>query len=155
VRWSKNCRKAMSSTSSSSMAASDCSEPADNGVGSYAPTLGLHIHLSNGTSEDHIFGADQQSNEEAYNSLLTPKPQANYESYDNNSFPFGVSRPVSKLDSSELAMHLRDDKLLDVAGANIVDRSLPFMSPSPLNEGDSLTEENVGKLERQGPQGSA
>ncbi|KAI8626713.1 hypothetical protein F5Y19DRAFT_478198 [Xylariaceae sp. FL1651] len=149
VRWSRNRRKPISGTSSAHIPASDCSESIDYCVSSEIPSLGLQADV-----DDSIPIETKDGNEDAYNSLPTPRPLAKNGSYDNNSFPFGVSQLARQLDPNELAMHLRDDKLLDAAGANVVAKPSPFPSPNVLHEGDSLTEENVERLEKEASRAS-
>ncbi|KAI0158235.1 hypothetical protein GGR57DRAFT_40244 [Xylariaceae sp. FL1272] len=152
VRWSKSSRKNMS-TISSHAPASECSESADYCGSPDIPTLRLHsedkerLHMSDPST-------DQQYSEDLRTAnLLTPRPLVKSSPNDINSFPFGVTQSTRQLDSNELATQLRDDKLLDAAGVGT--ESVP-PPPNALNEGDSLTKENVArfeKLDRQNSQG--
>jgi hypothetical protein len=79
-------------------------------------------------------------------SLPTPKPLTRNGSHqDGGGYPFSISQTVRQLDTNELAAQLRSDKLIDAAGGTAPPKPVG-LTVAP--EGDSLTEENVGKLER-------
>ncbi|RYP44436.1 hypothetical protein DL768_009108 [Monosporascus sp. mg162] len=84
--------------------------------------------------------------------VLTPKGLARSSSHDmgfQDTDPFNpYPQPGRQLfDSNEIAIQLRDDKLMDAAENNSATK--PMQIPLPP-EGDSLTEENVEKLKREG-----
>ncbi|KAI1258406.1 hypothetical protein F5Y18DRAFT_444842 [Xylariaceae sp. FL1019] len=152
VRWSKSSRKNMSSISSHAPA-SECSESADYCGSPDIPTLGL-----NAEEKERLPVPDPSTDQQNFEdlgtaNLLTPRPLVKSSPNDINSFPFGVTQTTRQLDSNELATQLRDDKLLGAASGGAVSAPPP---PHALNEGDSLTKENVErfeKLDRQNSQG--
>ncbi|RYP06163.1 hypothetical protein DL765_009609 [Monosporascus sp. GIB2] len=82
----------------------------------------------------------------------TPKGPTRTSSYDMGSHdmdPFNPYRQPGRqlFDSNEIAIQLRDDKLMDAAENNSATKPMPIPLPP---EGDSLTEENVEKLKREG-----
>ncbi|KAI1077329.1 hypothetical protein F5B20DRAFT_270989 [Whalleya microplaca] len=146
VRWSRFRRKvASSATPSLHHSMSDCSDSAGHCISSDIPVPGGTPDIMAQTPERSTFG-DWGHSEDDRGNLLTPKPLARNASNEMNTFPFGISQPARQLDSDELAMHLRDDKLMDAASNN---HSTKPMSHS-VTEGDSLTEENVERLEKEG-----
>lgn len=156
VRWSKSRRKADSvSSSSANQSVSDCSESPDQCVSADIPTpatFGFASGYNPRTLNEVSAPSDPDGMEEdERTNLLTPRPVTSRKgSHEMNPFPFGVSQPARKLDSDELAMQLRDDKLIDAADvSNGGTSSKPSISHS-LSEGDSLTEENIQKLDQGG-----
>ncbi|KAI1105621.1 hypothetical protein F4804DRAFT_341087 [Jackrogersella minutella] len=156
VRWSKSRRKVDSiSSSSAHHSVSDCSEVADQCVSTNIPTPGTFGFTSiynPPTPSDTSPRLDAESpGEEERMNLPTPRPITTRKgSHELNTFPFGISQPARKLDSDELAMQLRDDKLIDAADSR--NSKNPSKSPlsHPIPEGDSLTEENVQRLSKRG-----
>ncbi|KAI1138074.1 hypothetical protein F5Y05DRAFT_404367 [Hypoxylon sp. FL0543] len=159
VRWTKSRRKADSiSSSSANQSVSDCSESMDRCVGADIPTpasFGFSSGYHPKTPEERSTrGEADGSCDEDRTNLLTPRPVTSRMGSQENTFAFGKSQPSRQLDSDELAMQLRDDKLIDAAdGSNAKNASKPSISHT-LSEGDSLTEENVQKLEQVGAKGS-
>ncbi|KAI1772086.1 hypothetical protein F4818DRAFT_427597 [Hypoxylon cercidicola] len=159
VRWSR-CRRKVASISSSSAnhSVSDCSESAEHCVSADIPnpvTYGFTaLNQNPKTPEEHSSQGDPDSEREDRGSLLTPRPITTRKGSHESTFPFGISQPSRQLNSDELAMQLRDDKLIDAA-----EDSKNMVKPAPLShthsEGDSLTEENVQKLEQAGARGSS
>ncbi|KAK8058777.1 ethylene receptor [Apiospora phragmitis] len=150
VRWSKRGRRPTPVKNDSQLSVSNCSEEGDNCVSVNIPRFGLDdADADTATPDERSSAAELDTSEEERLNLLTPKPLTRNGSHDVTTFPFGnmnnISVPQSsrQLDPAELAMQLRDDKLLDAAGG----KTLPLASPLP--EGDSLTEENIGKLENE------
>lgn len=160
VRWSKSRRKVESmSSSSADLSTSDCSDSAGGCISADIPTPATYGFSSQNpkTPEEHPEHGDLDGAEEDdRTNLLTPRPiNARTGSHETNTFPFGISKPSRQLNSDELAMQLRDDKLIDAAddsnGKNTAGQ--PPISHS-FPEGDSLTEENVQKLEKVGARSS-
>ncbi|KAI1497667.1 hypothetical protein F5X99DRAFT_421220 [Biscogniauxia marginata] len=148
VRWSKTRRrKTVSSTPSAAMSTSDCSDLAERCASVGIPKIGLALDL---TPEQHSIKGEFDRQDDDRTNLLTPKPLARNGSHETNTFPFGFTQAARQLDSNELAMHLRDDKLMDAASTNSVTKPVSHTLQSSLHEGDSLTEENVEKLKKQG-----
>ncbi|KAH9893074.1 hypothetical protein F4778DRAFT_309004 [Xylariomycetidae sp. FL2044] len=160
VRWSKTRRKPGAGEVSTTRS-SDCSESADHCVSSDIPTFGLALDLNAGMTDEGSSTTGSgwnrgQVQEGGYNSLLTPRPliQRNG-SHELNPFALGVAggQSARQLDSNELAMQLRDDKLMDAATEHTVRSRPPMMPhhslPTVLQEGDSLTEENVERFKKE------
>lgn len=152
VRWSRSRRKAASiSSSSANQSVSDCSESADHCVSADIPnpaTYGFTALSRNPkTPDEHSsLGDSDREREDDRSNLLTPRPVATRKGSHESTFPFGISKPSRQLDSDELAMQLRDDKLIDAAeDSKNTAKSTPMSHTH--SEGDSLTEENVQKLE--------
>ncbi|KAI1655311.1 hypothetical protein F4813DRAFT_391733 [Daldinia decipiens] len=160
VRWSKSRRKVeLLSSSSADLSTSDCSDSAGGCISADIPTLATYGFSSQNpkTPEEYPEHGDPDgAGEDDRTTLLTPRPiNARMGSHETNTFPFGISKPSRQLNSDELAMQLRDDKLIDAAddsnGKNTAGQ--PPISHS-FPEGDSLTEENVQKLEKVGARSS-
>ncbi|KAL7620854.1 hypothetical protein AAE478_009852 [Parahypoxylon ruwenzoriense] len=152
VRWTKARRKAASTPSASANhSISDCSEAADHCASAGLPILSRTVNCVPKTPEDARSTTLSDTGDDDRMNLLTPRPLSTRKgSHETNPFPFGISQPSRQLDSDELAMQLRDDKLIDAADGNNTVKSMPHALP----EGDSLTEENVQKLEQAGMRGS-
>ncbi|KAI0839279.1 hypothetical protein F5Y06DRAFT_286757 [Hypoxylon sp. FL0890] len=158
VRWTKSRRKADSiSSSAANQSVSDCSESMDRCISADAPTpatFGFTTSHNPKTPEEHSTRGEPDGFDEDRTNLLTPRPITSRNGSHESTFPFSISQPSRQLDSDELAMQLRDDKLIDAAdGSNAKNVSKPSISHT-LSEGDSLTEENVQKLEKVGAKGS-
>ncbi|XXH06072.1 hypothetical protein Hte_012517 [Hypoxylon texense] len=159
VRWSRSRRKASSiSSSSANQSVSDCSESADHCVSADIPTPATYglttLNRNPKTPEEHSSMDDTDGErEDERGNLLTPRPVTTRKGSHESTFPFGISKPARQLDSNELAMQLRDDKLIDAAeGSKNTVKSPPLTHTH--SEGDSLTEANVQKLEQAGARGS-
>jgi len=151
VRWSKTGRRPAPVKNDSQLSISDCSESGDNCVSVNIPRFALDDTDAETATPDErssIAAEIDRSDDDRYN-LLTPKPLTRNGSHDVTTFPFGnmnnhsISSPSQQLDNAELAMQLRDDKMLDAAGGDSLSLA------SPLSEGDSLTTENIEKLENE------
>ncbi|KAK8136856.1 hypothetical protein PG984_004796 [Apiospora sp. TS-2023a] len=151
VRWSKTGRRPAPVKNDSQLSISDCSESGDNCVSVNIPRFALDDTDAETATPDErssIAAEIDRSDDDRYN-LLTPKPLTRNGSHDVTTFPFGnmnnhpISSPSQQLDNAELAMQLRDDKMLDAAGGDSLSLA------SPLSEGDSLTTENIEKLEHE------
>ncbi|KAI1205639.1 uncharacterized protein F4807DRAFT_453901 [Annulohypoxylon truncatum] len=160
VRWSKSRRKLESiSSSSANQSVSDCSESADRCVSTGLPTLatfGFTSIYNPKTPSEHAPRRDLEgSPEDPLMNFPTPRPITSRKgSNEMNPFSFGISQPSRSLDSNELAMQLRDDKLIDAADSrNNKNPGKTSMSHS-FPEGDSLTEANVLLLEQTRMKGS-
>jgi hypothetical protein len=154
-RWTKLGRSTLGQDGTD-VSISDCSELGADCISSDIPSVdqGFKAMVDNIGNDLDGSGAigltdggarqadDEQRRVVSGGSLLTPKPLTRNASHELNTFPFGSlsTTPMTQLDSNELASQLRDDKLIDAAGAT------PSPLPTALTEGDSLTEENVGKL---------
>ncbi|KAI2604626.1 hypothetical protein GGR54DRAFT_621929 [Hypoxylon sp. NC1633] len=157
VRWSRSRRKVESISSSSvDQSETDCSESAGQCISvdiTTPTTFGFtttshHLRTAEDLSSLGDLGEDERTN------LLTPKPITTRKgSHEMNPFPFGMPQPARQLDNNELAMQLRDDKLIDAADGNHVKNAVKPPMTHSLSEGDSLTEENVQKLEQTGTRG--
>ncbi|KAI1404348.1 hypothetical protein F4819DRAFT_494859 [Hypoxylon fuscum] len=166
VRWSKSRRKAESASySSADHSVSDCSESAEHCVSADIPTPDAYgfatVNRNNPKTPEEerlsLYDADgtgEDEHEDERGNLLTPRPINPTRKESHEMFPFGVSKPARQLDSDELAMQLRDDKLIDAADAPAGHNNAKPPIPHALSEGDSLTEENVQKLEQAGARGS-
>lgn len=151
VRWSRSGRRPTPIKNNSQLSISDCSESGDNCVSVNIPRFGLDdTDAETATPDERSSVAELGQSDDDRLNLLTPKPLTRNGSHDVTTFPFerinshgAASQSSRTLDTAELAMQLRDDKLLDAAGGN----SLPLASP--LSEGDSLTAENIEKLENE------
>ncbi|KAI0020075.1 hypothetical protein F4780DRAFT_387090 [Xylariomycetidae sp. FL0641] len=148
LRWSSRTRRRRIPSSMSLDASTDCSDSAEQCLSSDIPRFGVDSTAE--TPEERSMSGDSGKQEEDMpGNLLTPRPLlARNSSQEAGSFPFGVTSSSRQLDTNELAMQLRDDKLLDAAGPNSTPKSTNLAIPSSLSEGDSLTEENMEKLER-------
>lgn len=159
VRWCKERRPPLApGTESTDISASSCSESAERCSSSERPVFGVDDTATETpegpSSSDH--GGGQTPEEQRLN-LPTPKPLTRNCSHDKNTFPPSYSQSTRELDSNELAIQLRDDKLMDAAESNVVVKptSAPFHHPQQQQpEGDELTEENVEKLEKVRPRES-
>ncbi|KAI1485311.1 hypothetical protein F5X96DRAFT_674757 [Biscogniauxia mediterranea] len=147
VRWSKTRRKIVSGAPSAAVSGSDCSDLAERCPSADIPKFGLALDI---TPEQRSIKGEYERQDEDRTNLLTPKPLVRNGSHDTSTFPFALSQSTRQLDSNELAMHLRDDKLMDAASTNSVAKPVSHALQSSLHEGDSLTEENVEKLKKQG-----
>lgn len=147
VKWSRIKRKTVSAPENNTdLSVSDCSETGEHCLSADIPTF---AHSDTDTEaatpserQDSGFHPDEFST-----SLLTPKPLTRNGSHEVTAYPFGNFSNASQggqsrqLDTNELAMQLRDDKLMGAAGG-------PDAPKHQMAEGDSLTEENVGKLKQ-------
>ncbi|KAI1768168.1 hypothetical protein GGR53DRAFT_479253 [Hypoxylon sp. FL1150] len=182
VRWSRSRRKAASIPSfSAHHSVSDCSESADQCVSAEIPTpasYGLSSLNRNPKTPEDLSSLDNESDCDLDDrgNLLTPRPINTRKGSHENTFPFGISQPARQLNSEELAMQLRDDKLIDAAersgggggsgsgsgsGSGNKNKNMMNMASKPPlphslshshsthSEGDSLTEENMQKLEQE------
>ncbi|KAK6201753.1 hypothetical protein LQW54_009412 [Pestalotiopsis sp. IQ-011] len=147
IKWSRSKRKSAStSDNTTDLSVSDCSETGEHCLSADIPTF-AHSDIDTEAATPNERPDSGFRPEEFSTSLLTPKPLTRNGSHDVNSYPFGPPSSSSQggqtrqLEPNELAMQLRDGKLLDAAGgADAPKHQLP--------EGDSLTEENVGKLKQ-------
>ncbi|ORY57135.1 uncharacterized protein BCR38DRAFT_354844 [Pseudomassariella vexata] len=150
VRWSQIRRRSTLSSDTTDPSVSDCSEAGEHCVSANIPTFGLDIDIGVETPEDRESVDAHNDNDDDLNNLLTPKPLTRNGSHETTTFPFGnfhaanTTATSRQLDSNELAMHLRDDKLLGAAGATVDSKPHPLQTS--LSEGDSLTEANIERL---------
>ncbi|KAH8682337.1 hypothetical protein BX600DRAFT_40919 [Xylariales sp. PMI_506] len=150
VRWSKAGRKSPSTFIGTESPIHDCSNPGSQCVD--IPVVGQDLESEVTTPNENLSADGLDCVNDERMSLLTPKPLSQSGSADLTGFPFGPFSTVntsqtSQLDTKELAMQLRDDKLLVAAGG--MARPEPLARSSSRSEGDSLTEENVEKLQKQ------
>ncbi|CAJ2500689.1 Uu.00g035420.m01.CDS01 [Anthostomella pinea] len=150
VRWGRMSRRQATSTPySTSAPLSDCSESVDHCVSNDIPSFGHALDVAAQTPEERSTAGDSDGQDEFPLNLLTPKPLLRTGSHEREAFPFGVAPSARQLDSNELAMQLRDDRLLDAAGApSSTAKPTNHTMQAALQEGDSLTEENVEKLDK-------
>jgi CheY-like chemotaxis protein len=149
VKWSRSRRKSPSASVSVDLSVSDCSEMGEHCLSADIPTF-AHADIDSEPPTPNEEPESGSKADESGNNLLTPKPLADNGLHEANTYPFGnfsvtgQGAQSRQLDTNELAMQLRDDKLLDAAGgADAQKHQLPVQ----LAEGDSLTEENVEKLQ--------
>ncbi|KAI1454811.1 hypothetical protein F4805DRAFT_469082 [Annulohypoxylon moriforme] len=159
VRWSRSRRKVDSiSSSSANQSVSDCSESADRCVSTGIPTpatFGFTSIYNPKTPSEHSPRREPEGSPEDLMNLPTPRPTTTRKgSNEMNPFSFGISQPSRSLDSNELAMQLRDDKLIDAADSRNNKNSGKTPMSHSFPEGDSLTEANVLLLEQTGMKGS-
>ncbi|KAI1334207.1 hypothetical protein F5Y15DRAFT_296230 [Xylariaceae sp. FL0016] len=157
LRWGRNRRRTMPGTPVGNLSVSDCSESTGHCLNSTIPGFGVLMDSRAQTPEDRPMediSDRQEHQDDGIGNLLTPRPLMRSGSHEMNSFPFGIAQSARQLDTNELAMQLRDDKLLDAAGASNATIPMTHTMQTTLQEGDSLTEENVEKLDRQRSSGS-
>ncbi|KAI0169957.1 hypothetical protein GGR52DRAFT_581161 [Hypoxylon sp. FL1284] len=161
VRWSRSRRNTASISSCANLSVSDCSESTDHCVSADIPRPATYSFTSLNpnpkTPEERLTFDDlDYDREDDPNSLLTPRPRpiTTRTGSHENTFPFGITQLSRQLNSDELAMQLRDDKLIDAAEGSKYTAKPPTMSHTHT-EGDSLTEENVQKLEQAEGRGTA
>lgn len=156
IKWSRTRRKSPTATDNADSSVSDCSETGEHCLSADIPTFGLsEINTKTAAPDERGVGIlDVTVADDAATSLLTPKPLTRSGSHELKSYPFGSFSNSSgghsrQLDPNELAMQLRDDKLIGAAGGS--DGSTHQL-PSPLSVhgGDSLTEENVERFKKEG-----
>lgn len=168
VRWCKERRPPPPSrTDSADLSASSCSGSAEQCSSSERPVFGADDTAtetpegpSSSNHEDAPTTSEEQQRPNLNLSLQTPKPLTRNCSHDKNTFPY-ASQSTRELDSNELAIQLRDDKLMDAADSSIVVKpttttTMPILPiPNPTQpEGDELTEANVEKLDKAVPRES-
>jgi CheY-like chemotaxis protein len=152
VRWG-NSRRAPQSFISSDYAASNCSETGEHCVSADIPTFGLTNTDVNTKApsklapREGVVRMDSDLTSDDHFDEQTPRPIERNGSHDVATFPFGsfsstTTTQTIQLDSNERAMQLRNEKLLGASGKqNGLSNALP--------EGDSLTEENVERHEKE------
>lgn len=151
VRWCKARRSSQSFAVAMDASASDCSEAGDSCARANVPGYSLdEFEVETPTPEESSPHGGQGEAEQERINLPTPKPiVSRARSTEIDTFPFDATstshspQSARQLDTKELAMQLRDDKLLDAAGG----KAHPLTSP--YSEGDSLTEANVEKFEKE------
>jgi CheY-like chemotaxis protein len=146
IRWTLSRRRPPSSQDHEPFV-SDCSESGEHCSRVEIPVVGVDKYESSG-------GASAQNpyaSLEGDPSLSTPRPSAR--GADDRYEPFGPPIPVLSVQTSreagadELALHLQTEKLLDAAGGASMTRAASYQRDQPSKE---LTEENVGRLEKEG-----
>lgn len=167
VRWSLNRRSGPTPQPSSE--ASECSHESDHCTNVGIPCVGVEEYDEHepehepepGPGPEHeqevggpgglgVTGAAEAG--ESRSSILTPRPKPSplviSQSSSALETPSRDDLPQAmRLESDELAQQGRDDKLIDAAG--VPPSGVPSLH-TPLSEkGDSLTEENVQKFERE------
>lgn len=156
VRWSLN--KRSGPTPQPSSEASECSHESDHCTNAVIPCVGIEDYDGFEAKPEPEPQAKANPKPEAAeagesrSSILTPRPKPS---------PLVISQSLSapdppargdlpqamRLESDELAQQGRDDKLIDAAG--VPPPGVPSLH-TPLSEkGDSLTEANVQKFERE------
>ncbi|KAK4190554.1 putative signal transduction histidine-protein kinase [Podospora australis] len=158
VRWSTKLR---SKSPLHSSEVSDCSDSGEHCDNAFIPGLEVDHDGIPGTPLTDEANESPVDDRQSLASLATPRPSIQRSSGEgqfghfpgytlsppagNHSSPERVvdgemvaQPPVRLFSTDEVALHSRDDKLIDAAGAHPIS--------SPRSGGDSLTEENVGKL---------
>lgn len=152
VRWGKSRRRSPTFPDTD---LSDCSEAGEQCVSADIPKFGVGMSImSSGqeTPDDRSTKGSSSETEDDRMSMMTPKPLTRNGSHPYATFPYAnfsdspvMSQPARHFDTNELAMQLRDDKLMDAAG------DIAVLKSHSLREGDSLTEENVERLRKAAP----
>lgn len=160
VRWSKT--KRQSPTPYPSSDASDCSEAAEYCSNSEIPGIALDYADAEDYTNSRRIDADGEKSEdttgESPYSVPTPRPATREGSREPCDYPsfqrpnpqspkVELQAPVRRVETDELAMQSRDDKLIDAAGGVAVTPMSHAHTPI-MESGDSLTEANVAKLQR-------
>lgn len=153
VRWCLN-KRMVPTPQLSSAGASICSDESDNCTNAGIPCVGVDDDDENAPAGPTWVESEQEA---ARSSLLTPKPKALdkpplFPSPVVNETPAQPPSPPSpdvqirRVETDELAQQSRDDKLIDAAGGLAV---TPLAHTPIMEKGDSLTEANVEKLQRE------
>jgi len=146
LRWSNKPRRALP-VLSRSQSHSDCSESTDHCLSTDIPHTGFHSPTETHEHSRRLSGGTFSAETNEQQGLPTPKPfTPRPGTHEMTGFPFGLTQATRQLDSNELAMQLRDDKLLGAASSGDMPSSA---SPGVLPEGDSLTEANIERLSTQ------
>lgn len=161
VRWCLNKRRAPTPQVSSA-GASVCSDESDNCTNPGIPCVGVdnadeQAPAGNGRSTELEREEGRRSS-----LLLTPRPYASNKSpfftspMAGNEEEASLAQPTKlddeevqhlrRVETDELAQHSRDDKLIDAAGGLA---TTPLAHTPIMEKGDSLTEANVEKLQRE------
>lgn len=157
VRWSLN--KRSGSTTQLSSDASVCSEGSDHCTNAGIPSVSVH----GGGAEDLLtLPMDEVDFDSMRADLPTPRPKASPPPINTPSIntpsptepptePSSPGKPqlqIRRVETDELAQQSRDDKLFDAAGGP--PSAVTPHGHTPLTErGDSLTEANVEKFQRE------
>lgn len=154
VRWSLNKRNG--STSALSSDVSVCSEGSDHCTNAGIPSISVH---GGGGEELLTLPTDYEAElDSARADLPTPRPKSSPPPTFNTPSPTeppteppSPGKPqlhIRRVETDELAQQSRDDKLFDAAGG--LPSSVTPHGHTPLSEkGDSLTEANVEKFQRE------
>ncbi|KAI0126916.1 ethylene receptor [Xylariales sp. AK1849] len=150
IRWSRTRRRTPPETVTTDYSVSDCSEVSESCPSADIPFLAFLDNGETPTPGERSLKLERTGSGD-HGNQLTPKPMVRNGSHDVTTFPFGsyssASSQARQLDTNERAMQLRDEKLLGSAGGNAPSKT------HHLSEGDSLTEENVERLEKEGTVG--
>lgn len=155
VRWSL-LKRTIPTPQTSSYEASDCSDGSDDCTNAGIPCIGMEEEDGEGQVD---FTADEAEIEDSRASLLTPRPKTSpktsfFPSPAVTAPPTEPSSPqkpdlqIRRVETDELAQQSRDDKLIDAAGG-LSDRVTPLVHTPMIEKGDSLTEANVEKFQRE------
>ncbi|RYP79313.1 hypothetical protein DL770_006718 [Monosporascus sp. CRB-9-2] len=152
VEWCITRRRSPLSRECTSVSASDCSESADHCSSAEIPTCGVDHDSATETPEDRSSTGNLGRCGDDRLNVPTPKGPSRNSSHDMGSQDTDSFNPYPQpgrqlFDSNEIAIQLRDDKLMDAAENNNATKPMPIPLPP---EGDSLTEENMEKLKREG-----
>ncbi|RYP61250.1 hypothetical protein DL769_007791 [Monosporascus sp. CRB-8-3] len=152
VEWCTTRRRSTLSRECTDVSASDCSESADHCSSAEIPTCGVDDRSATETPEERSSTSNLGDCGDSRLNAPTPKGHTRSNSHDMGSQDMDLFNPYPQpgrqlFDSNEIAIQLRDDKLMDAADNNNATKHMPIPLPP---EGDSLTEENVEKLEREG-----
>ncbi|KAF6818148.1 histidine kinase hhk6p [Colletotrichum sojae] len=156
VRWSLAKRRYGSTVGQkgSDGSLSDCSDTAEHCSNADIPGVG-HDHEEFTTDALGVQQQDDEKSEELdkdeKGDPVTPRPLTRNNSYEPS--PFDSTnvaesiKPVRRSETDELALQAQAGKLMDAAGGKKLDRR--GASFQTVIAGDSLTEENVEKLEKE------
>ncbi|WQF87510.1 Putative PAS domain, signal transduction response regulator, receiver domain, CheY-like superfamily [Colletotrichum destructivum] len=160
VRWSLVKRPQAQTLQGSDSSMSDCSDTAEHCSNADIPGI-AHDQPSSTTPPDSTQAAapssrqqDQSQEEpdrESRGDPVTPRPLTRNNSYEPSPFDSpavgDAIKPIRRSETDELALQAQQGKLMDAAGG----KKLPRRGESfqTVVAGDSLTEENVEKLEKE------
>ncbi|KAH6681065.1 hsp90-like protein [Plectosphaerella plurivora] len=163
VRWSLTKRRSPSPLRSSDPSVSDCSDPSEHCSNADIPGVGVDDETPveekhDSMSVQHPSTVQSSLVEDGRQSPLTPRP------LNENGFepsPFDQSllgdnmKPVRRSETDEMAMQAQVGKLIEAAGDGRDGKPHATRSSSfrpPPTPGNSLTEENMERLEQEGKQ---
>ncbi|KAK2749068.1 histidine kinase hhk6p [Colletotrichum kahawae] len=155
VRWSLAKRQQRPTQKGSDGSLSDCSDTAEHCSNADIPGV-EHDH---GGSTDTLNAINKEAEnknrdpeKEDRGDVATPRPLTRNNSYEPSPFdsPGVNSKPIRRSETDELALQAQAGKLMDAAGGKKLERrGASFQTVISGDTGDSLTEENVEKLEKE------
>ncbi|OLN86778.1 Two-component system protein A 2 [Colletotrichum chlorophyti] len=156
VRWSLVRRPPGSNAKGSDSSMSDCSDMAEHcsnadipGIAHDQPDSTEALPPTSDPNREQDVSQDQDR--ESRGDAVTPRPLTRNNSYEPSPFDSSHTaesiKPIRRSETDELALQAQQGKLMDAAGG----KKLPRRGESfqTVVSGDSLTEENVEKLEKE------